>query len=243
MTVCRPILNTLRVALLRWRFIGVLIPALALKELLKARTRNSFSQFGEDSLLQQICPPNGYYIDVGSGRPVSGSNTFLLYKKGWRGTLIDPIRQNILLSFLIRPRDKKIQAAIGNPGVFNFFQLFPYEYSTFSDVRAQDLVNTNQAQLISKDKINVIGIETLFGSPVNGCLLLCIDIEGMDLQVLTRFPFEIQKPDVICVEETLNDTDSGFGIHDFLQNKGYRLFRRLAPSAIYVLIDSKRLKI
>lgn len=234
--------ETLRLAILRLRIENLLLPALVLKELLVAKSRKNYSQFGEDFVLSQVCPPNGYYIDIGSGRPISGSNTFLLYRQGWSGTLIDPIRQNILLSYLLRRRDKKVHAAIGIPGETYFFHLYPYEYSTVSDVRAKNLIDNKKAQLVSKDKLNVIEIRKLFSGPVKGCLLLCIDVEGMDLQVLTSFPFEIQKPDVICVEETMGDTDNSLEIYNFLTNRGYRIYRRLVPSVIYVLVDSRVLK-
>ncbi len=55
----------------------------------------SFSQFGEDAMLQSYLRDGpGFYVDVGSGSPTEGSNTYALYLRGWRGILIDPIASN-----------------------------------------------------------------------------------------------------------------------------------------------------
>jgi hypothetical protein len=49
------------------------------------------SQDGEDAIIAELCPePTGVYVDVGAGDPVSCSNTFQLWRRGWRGLLIEP---------------------------------------------------------------------------------------------------------------------------------------------------------
>ena len=61
-------------------------------------TANSFSQFGEDKTLEKyINDGKGFYLDVGCGEPVRGSNTYLFYKKGFSGLLVDPLSRNIKL--------------------------------------------------------------------------------------------------------------------------------------------------
>ena len=52
----------------------------------------SYSQFGEDKVIRSFLPERfGNYLDIGAGHPVRKLNTFLLYKLGWHGTLIEPI--------------------------------------------------------------------------------------------------------------------------------------------------------
>ena len=226
--------------LLRTRLDLLLIPALALKELKIARSKQTFSQFGEDIELNKLCPPTGLYIDIGSGRPVSGSNTYSLYKSGWSGVLVDPIFSNILLSRLMRPRDKKFQAVAGGAQDINFYQLLPYEYSTTSPEIVESLLESKKARLISKTRLKNIEIAKLFNRPIGGCLLLCIDAEGQDFEILRSFPFQLQRPDVICVEDKVDDL--GSEINNFLTKKGYRLHKRMGLSAIYVLTGSQHLK-
>ena len=58
----------------------------------KLQPEKSFSILGEDILIKSFFNPEyiGNYVDIGCGRPISANNTFLFYKKGWRGLLIDP---------------------------------------------------------------------------------------------------------------------------------------------------------
>lgn len=232
--------DTIKLILLRFRLDWLLIPLLATKEFMVARNRQSFSQFGEDLELKKLCPPEGVYIDIGSGRPVSGSNTYYLYKSGWSGVLVDPIFSNMMLSKLIRPRDKKYQAVVGGTEDITFYQLLPYEYSTTSPEIVESLLESKKARLVSKRMIKNIEIAKFFNRSIRGCLLLCIDTEGQDFEVLRSFPFKIQKPDVICVEDSVDDF--GSEINNFLTKNGYRLHKRMGLSVIYVLTGSQHLK-
>ena len=233
--------NKIRILLLRTRLEWTIIPLLAAKEIGLSKRRTSFSQFGEDLELKKICPKNGFYIDVGAGRPISGSNTFLLYKNGWSGILIDPVNSNMLLARLTRRRDKFIKALIGPRGELEFYYLFPYEYSTTSPESARELTESGKAQLVKKTKMQVIGLQDILLSSSSMCFLLCIDAEGMDFQILSEFPFELHKPDVICVEEHGDNQHDHKNISSLLMDHGYSLHKRLGLSVIYILEDSKHI--
>jgi hypothetical protein len=54
-----------------------------------------YSQAGEDAILSNIFnyvlpTDRGFYVDVGAYHPFKHSNTYLLYRAGWRGINIDP---------------------------------------------------------------------------------------------------------------------------------------------------------
>ena len=51
----------------------------------------SYSQEGEDLILNRFLEDKteGLYVDVGAHHPKRFSNTYLFYKKGWRGINID----------------------------------------------------------------------------------------------------------------------------------------------------------
>ena len=53
--------------------------------------KNSYSLSGVDLIIDYIFKDkkNGFYLDVGAQHPVSNNNTFLLFKKGWKGINID----------------------------------------------------------------------------------------------------------------------------------------------------------
>ena len=53
--------------------------------------RIHYSQFGEDVILRTFIKnkKTGFYVDVGCWHPKRFSNTYWLYKRGWRGINID----------------------------------------------------------------------------------------------------------------------------------------------------------
>ena len=59
---------------------------------------------GEDKMMLHLLPKKGKYLDIGCNTPIKGSNTLLLYMKGWDGICID-IRKIRRFKWL-RPRDK-----------------------------------------------------------------------------------------------------------------------------------------
>ncbi len=115
------------------------------KSLRKIRPLDSYGQFGEDAMLQALLPAKaGFYIDIGSGHPILGSNTYALYQLGGRGILVDPVSANVDLSRRVRPGDKSIHAAIGlsNSESINFIEFETYQYSTTSESRAAEVLHS-----------------------------------------------------------------------------------------------------
>ena len=74
--------------------------------------KNSYSQNGEDLILIDYFNenPNGFYVDIGCHHPFRFSNTYLLYKKGWRGLNVDANKWTIsLFNFLEKETQIKYQ--------------------------------------------------------------------------------------------------------------------------------------
>lgn len=78
----------------------------------------SYSQEGEDLLLSRIFgdKKDGFYIDVGAHHPFRFSNTYLLYKRGWRGINIDAMPGSMKLFNRFRPRDINIECGVASGG-------------------------------------------------------------------------------------------------------------------------------
>lgn len=50
------------------------------------------SQFEEDGIIAELLPQRcGVYVDIGAYHPISDSNTYALYQRGWHGLAIDPL--------------------------------------------------------------------------------------------------------------------------------------------------------
>ena len=80
------------------------------------KERSQYSRWGEDSFLVDYFKntSNGRYIDIGAFHPFRGSNTYLLYKKGWSGINIDLNKTSIDLFKLARPNDVNLNLAISD---------------------------------------------------------------------------------------------------------------------------------
>ena len=215
-----------------------------LKQLLVVLNPNLYyGQSAEDAILGKLLPETkGFYIDVGAGRPIQGSNTFLFYKRGWNGICIDPILENEILFKKFRPRDIFILGLVDKHCSNNtFWQFEDYEYSTANQEIALKLMNTGKKLLI-KQELDCFPLSDLKTRiPDELPFLLCIDTEGFDLQVLQSFDWEARTPDVICVEELglIESKDWSSDICVFLAKLGYVRNSFTGLSSIYVRNSSK----
>src|SRR5690606_712600 len=98
-----------------FRTIVVILSALV-RLLLGRSVKYSFAFAGEDKVIEGFLKPRitepGFYVDVGANHPTLFSNTYGLYRKGWRGICIDA-NQDLIDSYaLYRPMDKAIAALV-----------------------------------------------------------------------------------------------------------------------------------
>ena len=56
----------------------------------------------------------GFYVDIGAFNPIRGSNTYLLYRKGWSGINIDADENSIKMFKILRKRDYNFNYAISS---------------------------------------------------------------------------------------------------------------------------------
>ena len=204
----------------------------------KINSTGHYSQFGEDQILDKLLPEKkGFFLDIGAGRPIRGSNTYLFYKRGWNGILIDPLTTNYFLSKIFRPKDKKIKALVSTSAEnVIFYELKPYEYSTTDKHRVDELINSKRAVLTKKMKLKSISISDLyFNINENLPSLLSIDCEGLDFEVLKSINFQACRFRVVCVEDfDYVDNNKGSAINSYMENQGYKLVNRKNVSSIYL---------
>jgi FkbM family methyltransferase len=184
---------------------------ICLKELRAIKLlKSDYSQTGEEAVLRQLLPyESGFYIDIGSGRPVTSSNTYYFNKAGWDGICVDPITRNIKLTKLFRPSKQAIQCVVSNQKEFiNFWEFDPYEFSTADDNVAAQLIYRPDIQLKKVSRVKSIPLSDLIEKiPVDMPTLLSVDAEGFDLEVLESNDWVQFRPTVICIEDW--DTKSG----------------------------------
>ncbi len=204
---------------------------------LKLSKNEFFGQNLEDAVLAKFLPEiSGTYVDVGAGWPIRGSNTFYFYKLGWSGITVDPIKQNILLQRIFRPRDTQLNALLGvTPGTVDFFRFEPYEYSTSNYQVAQEVIAEKEVKLLNIDQLEIKRLDSLNlqCEPLQPAFL-SIDVEGKDFEVLSSNDWINFTPRVICIETWSNRTDDELRINQLLENVGYLLIEKVSLSSVYV---------
>jgi hypothetical protein len=210
---------------------------LAIREFSRSFRNVDFTQFGEREVISQLIPEeSGTFLDIGAGRPISGNNTFFLYKKGWSGILVDPIRANCVSSRLVRSRDLCINAIVGKTERTRFFEFFPYEFSTTSSQVASKVSKEfDYVELISEYEIEGLTAASLFKKlPQNNFVFLNIDTEGSDYEVLESLDLRVNQPNLICIEEWDFESASTTKVGELLFQHGYKLIARAGLSSFYL---------
>ena len=195
----------------------------------------SYAQFGEDVFVRHLLSSaQGTYVDIGSGHPISGSNSYGFYELGWNGILVDPVASNIKASKSVRKRDEVIQACIGGAGEgITFFEYDVYQYSTTSEERVEELrglgYEPRSSYVSPMRSLSSLGIRA---TPADSCFL-SIDVEGMEMQVLESNDWDAFRPAVLMIEEWDAPLEKSTPVSEYLRNFGYNVVAVLGPTSIY----------
>ena len=165
----------------------------------------SYSHLGEDLFLSKNFPKDykGFYVDVGANDPISKSNTYYFYKKGWRGINIEPDLACYNKLMKVRTEDINLNIGIGEVGGrVDYYSLFPSSLNTFSKKDADRSVSEGY-ELLEVSKMDIRRLDEVLDEylPANTKIdFISIDTEGYDLNVLKSMNIERFKPKFICFE-------------------------------------------
>lgn len=197
-----------------------------------ADASGSYAQHGEDlallKLLQQSESAQGGrrpYLDVGCNHPFKLSNTYLLYRQGWRGLCVDPLPRFAPLYRRWRPEDHFSNVAVGEqPGELPFYEFESDVLSTLDGTLAAQY-QTQGYQLRSRSAVRIARLDTVLEeSGVQGPLsLLSIDIEGHELQALRSLDLARWQPQLVCLEVATADGRRSVDAVEHLQAHGYEI--------------------
>lgn len=202
-----------------------------------------YSQFGEDIVLERLCSGRrkGFYIDVGAYHPMHYSNTYLLYKKGWRGVNIDPNPHSMRLFNIHRRRDINLNVGIDDHAIERPYFIFNHQScNTFSEKQKDLMLKKPFIRLIKEIRMPCVPLQTLLNThaPGGGIDVLNVDVEGMSMQILRSIDWGKVCPKIICIEDddfNFKDKEKfGSKIFSFLTERRYSLHSKVGLSCIYV---------
>ncbi len=218
-------------------------------------TKKSYSISNVDLIINRMFSKknNGIFIDLGCNHPIKFNNTYLLYKRGWRGINIDLDKKSIEEFNKIRNKDYNLQSLISSE---------PDEEKEIYYYHSRSAINTVSEELIKyrktdKNKIKVIKQKTetlenvIERSPFknNSIDFLSIDIENHEYEALKNFNFNKYKIQVIVTEihdlkqdklEIYNQSLEfvlNSKIYKLLENNGYKLINWVNSDFIFIHKD------
>ena len=212
----------------------------------------SYSQFGEDTivrdLLSEMSIGNMSYLDIGANNPKFISNTYLFYRHGFTGVLVEPNAYLCKKLTAIRPRDRVLNVGIGIDDEVTMADLYLYDdyadgLSTFvfEDTKLWSEVGLGGKTYEYKEvvKTPLMNINYVIEHYFTECPdFVSIDVEGWDLKILESFDFDRYNPAVFCVETLMYSADGSMYRNDeigsLLESKGYFAFRQTHANTIFV---------
>jgi FkbM family methyltransferase len=201
--------------------------------------RTSFAQEGEDLILDRIFGDQaaGRYVDVGAHHPRRFSNTYRLYRRGWRGLNIDATPGSMRLFRRIRPRDVNLEVGVAATDELRELYMFNEPaLNTFDAVRARALVKPPYVieQVV---KVRCAPLAQILREQAIGEIdLLTIDAEGFDFEVLQTVDWKLSRPRVVLTEQFSRDLTTlvTSDVHQFMQQRGYALIAKTFNSVFYI---------
>ena len=187
-----------------------------------------YGQDGEDLILNRMLDgqTHGFYVDVGAHHPVRFSNTYLFYKRGWRGINIDAMPGSMKKFDKVRPRDINIECGVaGSAGKLMYCRFNEPALNTFDATEAAHK-NKPPYQLIDTVEVTVERLDNLLarhlpaGQQID---FLSVDVEGKDEEVLRSNDWSRYRPRFILAETLRTDMLhlSECSVVQFLRSVGY----------------------
>jgi FkbM family methyltransferase len=197
----------------------------------------SYAQSGEDLIISfllsytlGIIRPT--YIDVGAAHPTRINNTYLFYRRGARGVLVEPNVDLIPVLTSVRPEDKVLNIGIGvtDQAEADYYVCTVPDLNTFSKEEAA------QREVLRVVKMPLVNINQVLAENFdNAPDLFSIDVEGWDLPILKSLDFGKYRPKIFCVETLVyGSTKIVTEIGDFMASQRYVPRAQTLPNTIYM---------
>lgn len=218
-------------------------------------SKKSFSISSVDLILERIFSnfKDGIYLDIGCNHPIKYNNTYLLFKKGWKGINVDLDNDSIKQFNLMRKNDHNVNVLITSKDNEEKDLYFYHKRSAINTI-SKDLAEKRQTKPINIKKLKGLSINTIIEkSPFQGkkINLLSIDIENYEYEALKEFNFNKYNIDVIVSEVTDLDSSTlelynnslekitGSKIYDLLTRNNYKLINWVNSDLVFINKKSK----
>lgn len=203
--------------------------------------RLCYGQEGEDMILARIFKDRaaGFFVDVGAHHPTRFSNTYLLYRRGWRGVNIDANPGSMELFRKLRPRDINLELGIARAaGGMTYFDFVEPAFNTFDAAQAARVQQNSGVRLLREVTVPVEPLATVLERHVpegRAIDLLTVDVEGLDYEVLASNDWDRFRPDFVLAEviRSLPGTPAPDRVLEFMTGAGYEVYARTVNTCFF----------
>jgi FkbM family methyltransferase len=173
--------------------------------------KRSYSQYGEDvwllSHLAEYSTQDAIYVDVGAHHPTRISNTYLLYRAGHRGVLIEPNRELLGLHRMFRRRDITISVGCGATPSLGAFHVSDTSVLSAFARTGDEQHGSTAPRTLRVEFVPVLPLDEILSKiEFRWVSILSIDTEGMDHEVLAGAAETLNRTLFVCVE--VNDVQA-----------------------------------
>jgi len=205
----------------------------------------SYSQEGEDLILTRILgeKKEGFYIDVGAHQPKRFSNTFLFYKRGWRGINIEARPGSKKIFDKIRPHDINVEVPISSENkILKYYMFNEPALNGFSEEMSNSKNGLKDYKIIKEIDLQTKTLKEVLDSNVmkdQHIDFMTIDVEGLDYDVLLSNDWVKYKPSIILIEDNEFDLHNmeKSKVYNYLIQKGYSLIVKIFNTLFFELKD------
>lgn len=217
--------------------------------------RRSYSFYGEDAVILGLLdrarfesggrfpvrPTDLTYVDVGAWRPVDGSNTFALYRRGMRGTLVEPNPHLARLLARVRPRDTVLPVACAEGATAELVAFGRHaESNTTTPEFAAHIERTQGVTPIARITVRAQSLPVILAGHLDrhgSVFLLSVDIEGADAAALASVDWSVTPRPAFVIAEVGGATpltDDSDPVTTLLKASGYAVLAQCSVSRIFV---------
>lgn len=200
-----------------------------------------FSQFGQDQFIYENFfkdKKEGFFIEIGASDPEEGSNSLFFENLGWKGILVEPIKEDY------EKLCNKRKAIIENSAIYNQSGNFKFLLCTgytkvlsglwiTQDSRHLQRIQSEISQFGGEsDLIDVECItlsELIKKHNISEIDYLSVDTEGSEFEILEGLEDLSIFPTCISVENNYNEQN----VKELLEDFGYKLVVTLGCDDIY----------
>lgn len=211
----------------------------------KGFARLTWSQEGEDLVLARLLEgiEQGFYVDIGAHHPLRFSNTYLFYRRGWRGINVDAMPGAMQPFQKLRPRDINIELGVSaQSGALDFYIFDDPALNTFDAMLVARREQDTPYRVVARQQVACLPLvevlDTYLPADVDEIAFLSIDVEGLDVEVLKTNDWQRFRPQVVVVEmleSTLEQLCQSEAVV-FMAEQGYECVAKTCNSVFFVRI-------